>query len=204
MDNVQTHNIYVIYCCYVVDVYTAFTPPPATRNWTTSLCSTFWSTLKCTVPRHMSCILAAFQFYHFPNNVSLSLYEELKLQYSNSIWPHGKLNTLCISAKMQMFYRTIWLFLDSIHRLICGSFTKDHNISETGSVSVLRWMGQDRPTQLGPSEKASLNHWTQTRSFWRAQLSRSILPHPSEDGDRISLRNVVVFCKILPRIQPLS
>jgi hypothetical protein len=32
-------------------------------------------------------------------------------------------------------------------------------------------------------------------SFWQAQLSRSILPHPPEDGDRSSLQNVVVFCK---------
>jgi hypothetical protein len=36
--------------------------------------------------------------------------------------------------------------------------TKNHNVSETGSVSFLRWMGQDRPTQLGPLERASLNH----------------------------------------------
>jgi hypothetical protein len=35
---------------------------------------------------------------------------------------------------------------------------KDLNVSETGSVSVLRWMGQDKPTQLGPLERASLNH----------------------------------------------
>jgi hypothetical protein len=33
---------------------------------------------------------------------------------------------------------------------------KYHNVSETGSVSVLRWMGQDKPTQLGPLERASL------------------------------------------------
>jgi hypothetical protein len=59
-----------------------------------------------------------------------------------------------------MLYRTIWPFLDSVHRLVCGSFTKDHNVSETGSVSFLRWMGQDRPTQLGPSERVSLNHWS--------------------------------------------
>jgi hypothetical protein len=39
--------------------------------------------------------------------------------------------------------------------------TKDHNVSETGSVSALRWMGQDKPTQLGPLERASLSHWTQ-------------------------------------------
>jgi hypothetical protein len=37
---------------------------------------------------------------------------------------------------------------------------KYYNVSETGSVSVLRWMGQDKPTQLGPLERASLNHWT--------------------------------------------
>jgi hypothetical protein len=90
-----------------------------------------------------------------------------------------------------MFYRTIWLLLDSVHCLVCGSFTKDHNVSETGSVSILSWMGQGRPTQLGLSERASLNHWIQ----WRAQLSRSTLPHPAEDVDRSSLRNVVVFCK---------
>jgi hypothetical protein len=57
-----------------------------------------------------------------------------------------------------MKYRTVWLLLDSVHHLVCGSFIKDHNVSETGSVSVLRWMGQGRPTQLGPSERARLNH----------------------------------------------
>jgi hypothetical protein len=31
---------------------------------------------------------------------------------------------------------------------------KSHNVSETGSVSVLSWMGQDKPTQLGPLERA--------------------------------------------------
>jgi hypothetical protein len=35
---------------------------------------------------------------------------------------------------------------------------KSHNISETGSVSVLSWMGQDKPTQLGPLERAILSH----------------------------------------------
>jgi hypothetical protein len=50
-----------------------------------------------------------------------------------------------------------------------GIYDKNHSVSETGSVSVLRWMGQDRPTQLGPLERASLNHW---------------------------IRNVVIFCHI--------
>jgi hypothetical protein len=59
--------------------------------------------------------------------------------------------------------------------------TKDHNVSKTGSVSVRRWMRQDKPTQLGPLERASLN------------------PNPREDGDRSSLRNVVVFCLLHTR-----
>jgi hypothetical protein len=82
-----------------------------------------------------------------------------------------------------MLYRPIWLLLDSVHCLVYGSFTKDHNVSETGSVSILRWMGQ------------GLDWVIETSSFWRAQLNSTTLPHPPEDGDRSSLRNIVVFCK---------
>jgi hypothetical protein len=46
-------------------------------------------------------------------------------------------------------------------------------------------MGQDKPTQLSPLERASLNHWTYLR--------------PPEDGDRSSLRNVVVFLSYIHR-----
>jgi hypothetical protein len=63
-----------------------------------------------------------------------------------------------------MMYRTMRFILDFIHRLVYMT-KKYHNVSETGSVSVLRWMGQDRPTQFGPLERASLNHWT-SRSSW--------------------------------------
>jgi hypothetical protein len=31
------------------------------------------------------------------------------------------------------------IFLDSIHHLVCGSFTKDHIVLETGSVSETLW-----------------------------------------------------------------
>jgi hypothetical protein len=54
-------------------------------------------------------------------------------------------------------YRTMRFILDFIHCLVY--MTKIHYVSETGSVSVLRWMGQGKPTQLGPLERASLNHW---------------------------------------------
>jgi hypothetical protein len=36
--------------------------------------------------------------------------------------------------------------------------TRKHNVSETGSVSVLRREGKT-PTQLGHLERANLNHW---------------------------------------------
>jgi hypothetical protein len=47
---------------------------------------------------------------------------------------------------------------------------------------------------LYPSSSVQTN-WTspviETSSFQRAQLNRSTLPHPPEDRDRCSLRNVV-------------
>jgi hypothetical protein len=36
--------------------------------------------------------------------------------------------------------------------------TRTPNISETASVSTLKWGGRKTPTQLGPLEKANLNH----------------------------------------------
>jgi hypothetical protein len=37
---------------------------------------------------------------------------------------------------------------------------REHNVLETGSVSVLRSGGERTPSQLGPLERANLNHWT--------------------------------------------
>jgi hypothetical protein len=36
-------------------------------------------------------------------------------------------------------------------------YSKEHSVSETGSVSVLR--GGGTPTLLGPLERANLSHW---------------------------------------------
>jgi hypothetical protein len=43
------------------------------------------------------------QFHHFPNNVSLPVYDETKLQCPNSSWTHRNLNAHLISATMQVF-----------------------------------------------------------------------------------------------------
>jgi hypothetical protein len=51
--------------------------------------------------------------------------------------------------------------------------TRNHNVSETGSVSILRWGGggggQETPTQLGPLERANLN-----TLFWKLDLLTSL------------------------------
>jgi hypothetical protein len=60
---------------------------------------------------------------------------------------------------------------------------RKHDVSETVSVSFLRWGGKT-PTQLGPLESLEVS------SFEATQLSRC-LPPSSEDGNRSSFRNVV-------------
>jgi hypothetical protein len=35
-----------------------------------------------------------------------------------------------------------------------------HDVSETGSVFILRWRGEKTPTELGLLERANLSHWT--------------------------------------------
>jgi hypothetical protein len=62
-------------------------------------------------------------------------------------------SSVCESHVVQSYWACLGLYPSS-----CLWKTKDHNVLETGSVSVLRWMGQDKPTQLGPLERASLNH----------------------------------------------
>jgi hypothetical protein len=56
--------------------------------------------------------------------------------------------------------------------------TREHNVSETGSVSVLR--KGETPTLLGPLERANLNHWS----------GEYVSPPLIEDVNRSSFRNV--------------
>jgi hypothetical protein len=48
-------------------------------------------------------------------------------------------------------------FSDFVHRPDSKQLQEKHDVSETGSVSVLRW--GEIPTLLGPLEKANLDHW---------------------------------------------
>jgi hypothetical protein len=50
-------------------------------------------------------------------------------------------------------------FSDFVHRPDSKyELEEKHDISETGSVSALRW--GETPTLLGPLERANLDHWT--------------------------------------------
>jgi hypothetical protein len=63
-----------------------------------------------------------------------------------------------------------------------SSIPKKHLLA-VRSVSVLRWNGEAASTNLGTSERVSLNHWT--------GMSRSLPMFSREDGNRPSLRMVV-------------
>jgi hypothetical protein len=66
--------------------------------------------------------------------------------------------------------------------------TRKHNVSETGSVSVLRWRGEKIPIHLGPLEWANLNHWT-TLSYLRSYLITWDQANPAEDNKKVHNKN---------------
>jgi hypothetical protein len=70
---------------------------------------------------------------HSETSCSLEYQTMEKVQKPSNLWRCFVISFNIIQVRI---YRTIWLFLDSVHRLVCGSFTKDHDVSETGSVSV--------------------------------------------------------------------
>jgi hypothetical protein len=51
--------------------------------------------------------------------------------------------------------------------------TTIQNVSETWSVSVLRWGGKT-PTQFGTLERANLDHWNGNRSSFRNVVFSSL------------------------------
>jgi hypothetical protein len=59
--------------------------------------------------------------------------------------------------------------------------TREHNISETGSISLLRLSGET-PTLLGPLERANLHHWT----FQKLDL----FPSSGEGRDNYPIRSL--------------
>jgi hypothetical protein len=105
---------------------------------------------------------------------------------------------LCRLLSSEVWHRVFWSFFPSslifcfcIPHFSFGLFSssgvlenRKHDVSETGSVSVLRWRWEKTPIQLGPKELISI-------TFWGAQLSRRLLPPSPEDRNRSSFRNVV-------------
>jgi hypothetical protein len=76
---------------------------------------------------------------------------------------------------LTMVYNTqnYWVFgLSPLPRIL--RTTKEHDVSETGSVSILRWRGEKTRTLLCPLERSNLNQWIpddgqspKTQQFWR-------------------------------------
>jgi hypothetical protein len=84
---------------------------------------------------------------------------------------------------------------------------RKHDVSETASVSVLRWGGKT-PTELGPLERANLDwdskgplRWggktpTQISSFYGAQLSLVFLTHLRTETDPVSETSCFLFSRM--------
>jgi hypothetical protein len=88
-------------CILFLCIYRPNTSPSSI--WIALLYCTSRSTRECTVLRQVSCTSRVFQFYHLLKDVILQLYDEMKLQYSNALWTHIKLNSLRISTTIQAF-----------------------------------------------------------------------------------------------------
>jgi hypothetical protein len=78
-----------------------------------------------------------------------------------------------------MLYRIHRIFLDFFHRPV---FQKNTTFRKLDLFPSSGEGGQKTPTQLGPSERANLNHWVGVFS-----------PSSPEEGNRSSFRNVVFF-----------
>jgi hypothetical protein len=72
--------------------------------------------------------------------------------------------------------------------------TKERNVSETESVSVINW-GEETPTLLGPLERAnlSLSQWLRLALSNGSNRVRVSPPPSREDGNSSSFRNVVSY-----------
>jgi hypothetical protein len=79
-------------------MYRFHIPPHLRRVTELRLCMVLLEALENAQPHitHVSCSSAVFQLRYLPNDVSLLLYDEMKLRYSHSQKP----NALCISATM--------------------------------------------------------------------------------------------------------
>jgi hypothetical protein len=91
----------------------------------------------------------------------------------------------------------------SIVQVLKDITKEEHDVSETGSVSVLTW--GKIPTLWGPLERASLNHWTsldpislkvihyRQNPIVTTEYTRVSPTPPTEDGNRSSFQNAVSF-----------
>jgi hypothetical protein len=91
------------------------------------------------------------------------------------MWETRCLTTLWASTVCIFSYRALRRIYNSHNHFVsrlCPSFgiinTRKHNVSKTGSISILRWGGT--PILLGRIERANLNHWT-TLSKSKSKLS---------------------------------
>jgi hypothetical protein len=81
-----------------------------------------------------------------------------------------------INFKACMITQNYWVFGNFSSPCILE--TRKQDVSETGSVSVLRW-GRKTPTQLSPLERTNLNHFLEYRKMKKSKnpVIMSVIHH---------------------------
>jgi hypothetical protein len=109
-------------------------------------------------------------------------------------------NRLCGSMTLAspLIFQRYWAFgLYPSSWLLKNKQSKKHDVSETGSVSVLRW-GKN-PTLLGPLERASLNHRTidVTNPTGYKHLRPGQVHESEQQRDPVSETSCFLICLLL-------
>jgi hypothetical protein len=103
-----------------------------------------------------------------------------------------------------MLYRTIGLILNSIHRLICRrqkttTFRRLDLSPSSGGLGLDKPISWARQKELVSVIGDSITQWVRPSLSNEPNWVGLSCPNPPEDGDRSSLRNVVVFCLLHTR-----
>jgi hypothetical protein len=112
--------------------------------------------------------------------------EKLRHIYAGLSGNRSQIDTKCKTCDIRQRY---WVFGLCPSSGFFLNNNEKHNVSGTGSVSVLRW--GKTPTLLGPLERANQNHWPRTMDKAR-KPSISVCYAPSSEPYSIYL-NVVLL-----------
>jgi hypothetical protein len=132
-------NIHTFFVIFLMNIQAS---TPTSSNWISPLCNTPWSTRENIVPRHISCISAAFQFHHLPLlALTLGLWIRILLKAWTSVCIYCVCVVLCIGSDLA----TGW---------------SPRPRSPTNCVWIRELKKRPRPTRAAEPQKKFNDHFT--------------------------------------------